>query len=186
MDRTRAVALSGAILAFLLLVGCGKKDHVVGPDPPRVPSPYPIRSSPENAVLYYKAAWENRDSTRIDSVVAADYVGTSSLHGSPLPDFSQADEIRAVGGIELDPEVFGVSINLGSPSLWIRQTYASDPAGWIALDLPHVDVRVYTTSADLVANTATFMEFKLRPTTPAPTSPTDTLWSIVRWTEIAD
>lgn len=182
MNRTGVLLLLGSLL--LAAGGCGKKDKVVGPSDQPVPQPYPVRSTPQNALLYYKAAWENRDSTRVDSVLADDYAGASTdLSGTST--FSKADEIRIMRRMHEDPNVTGVVVDLRNPATWIRQSYAGDPPDWIALDLPSPRIEVFYVFDEILADQSTFMEFKFRPASPARASPTDTLWSIVRWTELA-
>ncbi|HEX7078514.1 MAG TPA: hypothetical protein VF363_08830 [Candidatus Eisenbacteria bacterium] len=144
---------------------------------------YPSRSTPRNALLYYKAAWENRDSTRIDTVLAEDYAGSSADQSETLQ-FSKADEIRALGGIQLSQRVTRVIVDLHDPSTWIWQYYAGDSAAWVSYSIPSPRIEVDdVVMGSLLADQSTFMEFTFRPTTPAPASPTDTLWTIVRWRE---
>jgi hypothetical protein len=180
----RPILAAALLLAVVLASGAGCIfDPPTKPPGGKVvkePTPYPRPYTPENAILYLKAAWENRDSTRADSIYADNYRGTSSESGVQLPPFTKTDEVRAVGGVQIDPDVNGVSLNFGSPSTWRRQVYSNDPPNWVAYSIQSPDIRVYTTTDELVANKSTSFEFKLQSYAVAPG---DTLWQIIGWTE---
>jgi hypothetical protein len=134
--------------------------------------------------MYYAAAWEDRDSTRIDSVLAADYQGTSSDLG-PSPEtlsFVKSDEVRAVHQMKMDVDLTSVVVNFGPSSSWTRDSYPSDPADWAVIYIPSVQIELHSTSgADVVVSASrTTNEFKLKPTV----SGADTTWEIVRWEEV--
>ncbi|MGE5175224.1 MAG: hypothetical protein ACM3JJ_02520 [Hyphomicrobiales bacterium] len=179
-----------ALLAGALLVaagaGCGKKDKVVGPGSNPLPSPLPDRSTPQNALSLYAYAWVHRDSTILDSLIDATYVGTSIDLSDPTPftrSFTKSDEIHDLGGLEKATDVTRVEVNLGPASSWVRTKYAGDPPDWVALQVPAATIRVYTTVDTYVASGMDVEEWKFAPHTPAPTSPTDTVWTMIRWSE---
>src|SRR2546422_4353775 len=77
-----SVALAIALCA-VLLAGCGKKDKIVGPEPPGSPT-YPKLSSPVNVLRALEQAYEARDSVEFkllynDSL----YVGTTFDQRNP-------------------------------------------------------------------------------------------------------
>ena len=128
--------------------------------------------------MYYATAWQNRDSTRVDSVLAADYQGTST--DPPLTlSFVKYDEIRALHYMALDTDLTSVQVNLGPPSSWIRDSYSSDPPDWTVILVPNAQIQLrYSTGVDVVVNNAT-NKFKLKPTVVG----SDTTWEIIRWEE---
>jgi hypothetical protein len=144
---------------------------------------YPARTTPQNTVTYYKTAWENRDSTRIDSVLAVDYQGTSIDIGPTTEtlSFVKSDEIRAAYGMANDLELSLVEVNLGSSGSWNRTSYASDPPDWAVIIIPHSQIILRFVNGDeiVVSPYRDSNEFRLKPVATTP----DTTWQIVRWTE---
>ncbi|HEX7077136.1 MAG TPA: hypothetical protein VF363_01810 [Candidatus Eisenbacteria bacterium] len=171
-----------AVLCALATLGVGcifdppKKTIII---PPKL-IVYPPRNTPKNAVLYLKAAWENRDSTRADTVYAVNYTGTSSVEGVSDLTFGRLEEIRALGGVQIAQSVTRVTFDFHDPSTWIRQEYATDSSTWVAYSIPAPRIEVDQLSGSLVADQSTFFEFTMRPYVVAPG---DTLWQIVRWVE---
>ena len=169
-----------------LTVGCGDNCNDCGggfKPPPSGPF-YPPRTTPQNTVEYYRVAWENRDSTRVDSVLAVDYEGTSTDIGSTTEtlSFVKFDEIRAVHRMKDDPNLVRVEVLLGPSSSWTRTSYASDPPEWVVVLVPGADIRVLLANGDILAVSSSRgnNEFKLKPVASGP----DTTWEIVRWEEI--
>jgi hypothetical protein len=133
----------------------------------------------------YVTAWENRDSSRVDSVLADDYQGTSTDLASGTPEvltFTRSDEIRAVHGLRDDANLTLVDVNLGPSGSWTRTSYIGDPPDWAVMITPHVQVILRFVNGDeVVVNPAqTSNEFKLKPVATLP----DTIWEIVRWSEM--
>jgi hypothetical protein len=170
-----------------ILAGCGKgHDHIIGPDPPPTPFQYADLKTPQHALLNVKQVWENRDSVRTAQIYADDYAGTSTDQGdNSTLTFSKSDEVHVIGTLRRDGNITTVRVVLPPESTWVRTRYSSDPSGWTAIDLPTggVLIGVYDTNGDEEAKSATFLEFKFRPTAIAGT---DTTWAIVRWTEVAN
>jgi hypothetical protein len=140
-------------------------------------------TTPEFAVRLYARAWERRDSVGIAAILDPAYVGTSTdaTSGSfQVASFLRETEIEIVRNMARDPEIVGIRVDL--PENMIRTSDRADPAGWATIRLVGGSVRVDADTATWVAQWDS-MEFKLRPTSPAPGSRTDTLWSVVRWTE---
>jgi len=177
--------LALVLLAPLLLQGCGKE--IVEPEPPVFT--YPDRSTPKNTVMRMAAAFERRDSVVTGSVYSDTYEG-SSTDNYPFPGetltFTRADEVRTVGAMALANRVY-VDMELYSFATWRQIHYAGDPTGWVTLQIPYFRISVQDTHGDGFNVNPTYnetwvFEFTLEPT-PDSSSPTDTTWTIVRWTE---
>ena len=184
--HVRATILSAVVLSALALGGCGQRGsndgHLIDSTPP---FQYPDLSTPQNAIWNVKYAWERRDSVRTEALYDDTYQG-SSTDGSGTILFTKDREIAAVAEMARDANVATVSFNLQPENPWIRLRYAGDPPGWTALLLPVGAVNILVDdvmSGTWVANSSDFFEFKFAPTLDG-TSPTDTTWQIVRWTEI--
>lgn len=174
-----------ALLCFFatfLIAGCGGKDPAK-PQPPVIEPP-PGRTTPQQGVEYYRLAWENRDSTRVDSVLAAGYQGTSTEIG-PNPvtlSFVKSDEIRALHNMKDDVSITQVTLDFGPPSSWTQTSDPGDPPGWALVIVHNFQILINRYGgSDLAVSSSsgTTMEFKLEPTA----SGTDTTWQIVRWKE---
>jgi hypothetical protein len=153
------------------------------PDPP--PPPPPVRDTPANAVEYLRLAYENRDSTAADTVLADDYQGNSTDHGTTTTtlSFVKSDEIRALHGLKDDLEITKIGMNWGTPTSWILDQYAGDPPDWVVVKISAPNILVQkTTGSDLAVSSTnlTTFEFKTKPVV----SGSQTLWEVVRWTEI--
>jgi hypothetical protein len=182
----RAIVLAGILAA--LLSGCAKEHHIMAPGI-RLPSPYPILTDPYRVMESLRLAYVARDSTEIKKLYDENYVGTSvdqSNPGAPLVlSFSKVDEVRHVAAMARTRTIFNISLQM-PPSL-TRQSDASDPPGWALIQLPQgtvsLEISDGPTTRAIASNQEQF-EFRFIPTTPDPSSPTDTTWKIVRWTEI--
>jgi hypothetical protein len=167
------------------VAGCG--DKVVdckdchGPFP--VPFTYPALDTPQNVVLNLKYSWERRDSVRTREIYDDMYEGRSTdVDGTIL--FSKDQEVAVVWAMGRNQDILRVTFALQPQNTWLRLNYATDPAGWTAIQLPGVNIQVDdVVHGTLTASSMSFFEFKLKPTLDA-ASPTDTTWKIVRWTEI--
>ncbi|MGE5176979.1 MAG: hypothetical protein ACM3JJ_11460 [Hyphomicrobiales bacterium] len=172
-----------ALLVALLSGGCifsPKKEKSGGGGTP--PPPVPPRTSPHSAIDFLIYAWNYRDSTLAEQVYASDYSGTSVDQSDPQTgtlSFTKADEVRALGGLELATDITRVEVNFGPSTTWVDSKYVGDPPDWVSVAIPKPTVNIYTTSDTYTATGADNFEFKLRP---VPASP-DTLWEIVRWSE---
>lgn len=175
-----------AILGIVVAVGCGildpKKDH----KPPPPPFQYPDLKTPQHVLENVALVWAKRDSVRVGDLYASDYLGSSTdATDNSVLTFTRDNEIAVIAGLRRDVSITNVIMDFKAESTWTLTTYpTTDPPGWIAIDLPPgvtitVDKGVIGSE---VAQTATFLEFKFRPTAIAGT---DTTWGIVRWTEVA-
>ena len=180
------LSILAACAAGLLLVGCADNSPT-GPTQPR-PKPHPVLASPQIVLSSLTQAYVARDSVWYGQLFDPLYQGSSFDPGMPpgqqLLAFSRADEIRHVGALLKTPSVYRVDLVLG-PS-WIRYSDPVDPLGWATIRtvisrLAIEDLQQGTTKG----RTDVIQEFKFIPTTPAPKSPTDTTWTIIRWSEVA-
>lgn len=184
MKRARTVLA----LVLLLAIGpsCGKdKKNPVAPGPSPGPT---VLGTPQAVLTRLRTSYENRDTLAYVSCFEADYQGasydTSDTPGFQLGAFTLADEVAHIRALALNPNVTSVSLVLALPGSWTRTTVAgpgSETWAQITIYNPWVQI-VEGQYVSEIAPNETF-EFQFRPTTPAPTSPTDTLWGIVRWTE---
>ncbi len=86
-----------------------------------------------------------------------------------------------------NPNISSAYLNLGSVTSWNRLG-SDDPShpDWAVIQISgsQIDVEVTEGNTLYLAKGGTeFFEFKFQPTTPAPSSPSDTLWKIIRWRE---
>jgi hypothetical protein len=176
---------SSTILACLLIgamVGCSDNPVKPLPSGPK----YLASSTPQNTLENLRRAYTTRDTTGYDSLFDAAYIGTSIDQRDPSPTlkmFTKGDEalhIRALaeGSISVSRLQF-------PPSL-IRTSDAADTLGWATIPISFVflEIEDFSVGTSWVISPDDVMEFKFRPTTPSPGSPTDTTWHIVRWSEV--
>lgn len=183
----------GAVVSLWLLVvatgGCGKK--TVGPSNGTDRTPAPSPTTPQGALQVLISAYTNRDSVRTAAVYDSAYQGTSSNPAAPTPvlTFTRADEIRHVGRLKLDPSLVSVFLDFGSPTTWqVLDGNSNDPPGWKVIQITNHTVRIEDiASATTWESQNTAMEYTFKPTAvPGAPALEDTVWAIVRWTEIAN
>ena len=184
-----SVALTLAIaLCSALLVGCAKKDKIVGPGERFFL--YPKLSSPFNVLAALETAYECRDSVEFKLLYDSLYVGRTFDQRDPgnpgQYTFNKADEVRHVASLAKNPSV---TIDLTYPPVLTRVTDLSDPPGWATIQTSGLRLEIDDGSiatSYFIASDRETMEFKFIPTSPDSTSPTDTTWKIVRWSEVAN
>ncbi len=176
-----------AVLALLLcafpLGGCGKKHHIIGPDPQ--PPIYQQPSVPEVVLQNLALAYARRDSTEYKSLFDSLYTGTSINMKDPSPQFltfTKADEAVHIAFLAKSTTIASIDLQLRN---LVRSTDAGDPPGWALIQNPIFSLTIYdgSNSYDVGVNTET-IEFRFIPTLDS-SSPTDTTWKIIRWTEVA-
>ena len=183
----RRVVLPTALILFFAFSGCfgSKKNPVKAPvNPPFAYS----RATPQDVLGSLVHAYEARDSTQYSKLYAYDYQGTSyDVSGLFQPGtFTWADEVAHIKALAESPDILRITLNLGPTSSWIR-TVPPGPndEGWAEIAIPSPHLEIYGVGGDgvqIVPNETFIFEFS--PETPAAGSPTDTLWSIVRWSEV--
>jgi hypothetical protein len=149
------------------------------------PIQYPKLSTPENVLEALRLAYNDRDSTKIALIYDDTYIGTSFDPTTLVQiQLSKAQEISHVHTLHDDPGV--TSVQLTYPPVETRFTNLNDPPGWATVQVSGTGLGVEIVDESqvyrLIGSGGTF-EFKFIPTTPDSTSPTDTTWKIVRWTE---
>lgn len=181
--RSAIRVLLGALAASLValgLAGCGKDPVKV---PPPAPFQYPAFDTPQRAILNVMYAWERRDSVQTRLAYDDAYQGTSTYSGQTLT-FTKAQEVGTVGAMGKSQDIAGVRFTTSPENTWVRLHYASDPDGWAAIQIQGVNIQVDdAVQGTMIASGMAFFEFKLAPTLNS-SSPTDTTWKVIRWTEV--
>ncbi len=178
----KGIASILAVILLATLSGCGDDNPVkVIPQPQYLPS-----STPQNTLENLRRAYTARDTTGYDSLFDAAYIGTSVDPSGPIPvplTFTKADEALHIRA--LARRVPAVAIDLRFQPAVFRFTDAADTLGWTTLSVSSPVLAIEDGPTFFVIHSNETMEFKFRPTTPSPGSPTDTTWKIVRWSEVA-
>jgi hypothetical protein len=190
----RFCALAALVaLSAIVVAGCGIFNPPTGGGGTVVPPPvYVIPSQPEFVLANLETAYSSRDSSGYKALYDSSYVGISEDLNDPpetqISTFRYADEVSHIGNLASNPNITSVSFRLGSPSSWDRLE-SNDPSHpeWAVIQISgsqfDVQVTVGVDNTLQVNGTNEFFEFSFTPTTPAPGSPSDTLWKIVKWRE---
>jgi len=177
------------IVPFLLLVsallasGC-----IFSPDkkPPKKIPPvvYPLQTSPEFTLDKLVKAYNERDSIATMAVYDTSYTGSSTDPKNVIPPVSLTyrDEIDHVHRLHDDPNIVSVSLDLGPEYSWRREpAKASDPPDWAIINSNFQSVLINLVGGGGSGSTNQIIEFAFKPTV---TAPGDTIWRVIRWTEI--
>ena len=174
-----ASAAVAVLLAFL--VGCSKDNPVkpVQPGPKYLPS-----STPLNTLENLRRAYTTRDSTGYDSLFDVEYTG-SSIDQSDQSNIvlSKSDEARHINALARTTTI--TNITLSFPPNLVRFADLGDPPGWATVSVASLRLEITDGDLSLAIRANETMDFKFRPTTPSPGSPTDTTWHVARWIEVA-
>ena len=185
--RGLAVAMSAAGL----LAGCGD-DTPTKPIVPATPT-YAIPSTPQNVLANLQLAYERRDSVEYKLLYDPSYEGKSTNTNDPDPasqisSFGWADEVAHLANMARATNITDVTMDLGPSTSWQREP--SDLVAhpdWSMIQLAnYYSITIYSALTDYSVSwqPGDQMKFYFLPTTPASTSPTDTLWNIVYWEEL--
>ena len=181
MRRRHLIAL---VVAALVVAGCGS-DRVVTPNEPPV-SKYPVLLNPYSVLDALRIAYQDGDTNEIKVLYHDQYDGTSIDQTDPTPTlvtFTKADEVAHVSALARSASVANITMTMMNNR--IRFDDPADPVGWATIQNPIASIQIAdvttTRNVDIAGET---MVFKFIPTTPAPSSPTDTTWKIIRWTEV--
>ncbi|MGE5179191.1 MAG: hypothetical protein ACM3PF_08885 [Bacteroidota bacterium] len=181
----RLVGFGLLALAVVAAAGCGILSPKKGGGDPPKPFEYPALTTPESTLANVGYAWERRDSSRTKQIYDDQYLGTSTDLTDVTPTtltYYKYQEVGVVSAMQRRSEISRVTMDLKRPT-WIRLHYNSDPAGWTAIQITGVNIQVDDTQyGTQLANSSTTFEFKFKPTVDH-TSPTDTTWQVVGWTE---
>ena len=179
----RIQVLAAAVIAAWVVAGCGS-DRVTRPNIPPG-SKYPALINPFSVLDALQLAYQDRDTSEIKAIYHDLYDGSSIDQADPLPalvHFTKADE---VGHVSKLAHTSGATVLMTQIPNRVRFYDAADPVGWATIRDPFSSIEVADATATHVVDIAhDTMEFKFIPTTPAPSSSTDTTWKIIRWTEV--
>jgi hypothetical protein len=183
--RIAGIALAGTLFLTGFLVGCGKDNPTGiggGPHPP----PYVVTSIPELVLFDLWKAYASRDSVMYDSLFDDAYQGTSidqTDHNPTALNFTKADEHAHIVALAKDSQITLINVTPAPSATRFRDN--ADPPGWETIQNPLASLEIRGTAADqIVSGSLEIMQFKFVPKTPAPGSPTDTTWKIIRWSEV--
>jgi hypothetical protein len=173
----------------VLLAGCAFKPETKPPDGPKPPPEYPILSMPQHVLRTLELAYEARDSVKYSEIYDSTYTGQSTDtndNQGPIR-VTYRDELAHIGRIASAPGIT-TYLEFGPDASWTRLgTNDISHPDWAVILISGnaytVQVTEGTTTYEAKGETGTFQEFVLGPTL-EPSSPTDTLWKIVRWEEI--
>ncbi|TMQ58848.1 MAG: hypothetical protein E6K75_04825 [Candidatus Eisenbacteria bacterium] len=172
------------VMAAFLTPGCGS-DHVVGPGSPPV-SKYPKLINPYSVLDALQIAYQDKDTTEIKVLYHDQYDGSSIDQTDPAPatvTFTKANEVAHVSALRHSSSIG--SINLTSAPGRERFSDGADPPGWATIRNPFTAIEISDATTTRTVDMAHItMEFKFIPKTPDSSSPTDTTWKIIRWTEV--
>lgn len=192
----RSIVLLGLAAFLALPAGCifspdECEDCNGGPPPPPA---YEIPAYPYLVLRNLVTAYEARDSVQCKLIYDPSYYeGKSTNVNDPDPatqvsTFLWADEVAHVAGMARSSEITDVTMDLGPETTWYRE--ASDilahPEWALIQRLNYYSITIYATNKDYLLqwDPGDQMKFYFTPTTPAASSPSDTLWSIVYWEEV--
>jgi len=153
-----------------------------GPPPPPI---YKPPTSPEWVLGNLATAYQHRDPAAYDTLFDLNYTGMTIDQSNPDSvksyNFTKADEVEHIWGLYRSTAVVQLEL---TPRL-IRYTDLGDPPGWTVIQNP-IDKLLISDNPDsyTITRDKETIEFHFKPKTPDPSSPTDTTWTIGRWTEI--
>ncbi len=184
--KSAYLAVAAALLASIMS-GCifNPKRDDGGPPPP--PAEYPKLISPLDVLDALSLAYRQRDSVEFKLIYDDSYTGTSTDQQNPggtlQIQFTKSDELSFIEALRRKSTITGVLLTF--PPNPLRFTDLSDPLGWQTISIPSntMTLEISDSPTAYTISTASQFEFKFIPTTPDSTSPTDTTWKIIRWTE---
>jgi hypothetical protein len=157
------------------------------PPLPVVPFEY-LRPSTPNAVLQnMKEAYERRDSVQTAEIYALGYEGTSTDLASPTPavyNLTWFDEKHHVAALKLNTDIASISVDLGPQGTWLRLSpEPTDPPTWAVVQIQQANIQVNdVNSGFLYQSQNNKMLYTFAPYDVPAVG--DTLWNIIRWTEV--
>ena len=176
--------------AFLCLLGSGcifspHKGTGGGTTPPPV---YFIPSSPELVLRNLALAYEHREPARYDTLFDQLYTGETTDFANPDTvlhiTFSKNDEVEHIWNLYRVTTITDVHLEL-TPVLPRYSDAGADPPGWAVIQNPVFSLSITDgPNTYVVARERETVEFHFKPKTPDSSSPTDTTWTIGKWTEV--
>jgi len=148
------------------------------------PPVYPPLINPFLVLSALETAYQHKDSTEIKLIYDENYEGSSfdPQNANSTISLRKLDEVRHVEALYRTTTISNVTLQF--PASMFRETDLNDPPGWTMIKVQGLlfEIDDAGTTYNLLANN--IQEFKFIPTAPDSTSPTDTTWKIVRWTEL--
>jgi hypothetical protein len=185
IQRVGSLVIATA-LAAALLGGCGGDDPVKPPPPP--PTGYPARTTPQHVLEALTMSYANRDSMEYKSLYDSSYVGTSTdlsdPPGTQVSTFRFSDEVAHIVALARTTTISAVFVDFGPSSSWTR--LPSDDVThpeWAQIQLSSIHLEIFDGQSAYEALSTNPMVFQFSPRLDS-SSPTDTLWRIVRWNEV--
>ncbi len=176
------VAILCAWIFLAAISGCGKDNPVK----PQIQQPkYLPSSTPQNTLENLRRAYTSRDSMGYDSLFDGSYTGSSIDQSGPSPvmlTFTKGDEARHIGSLARTVSISSIALQF--PPALSRFRDAGDPPGWETVDMSSMRLEIDDNSTSLDTGSNELIEFKFKPTSPSPGSPTDTTWKIIQWIEV--
>jgi hypothetical protein len=168
-----ALLLSGCIFSPTKGPGGG------GIEPPK----YQVPQNP-NAVMYnLKTAYTAKDSAGYKACFDPRYIGTTqdAVLQTPVDTLYFTDEAKHIAALARS----AANVDLELKPTVVRSSDAGDPPGWALIQDPIHSLAIYD-GANIITITPTNenIEFRFIPKTPDSSSPTDTTWKIIKWTEV--
>ena len=189
--RLERFVIGIALLA--LAAGCGDDRLMTPRRPPEggsYPPPDASQASPEVALGTFRAAYERRDSMAFRALYDSSYVGkmVDTEGGLEVLVFDRADELSHIAALARSHTISSVTCALGASVGWTRLP-SDDPShperAVIQLRGENIRIDIADDSTMLEAGgPSESMTFRFAPHTPAASSPTDTIWKIVGWSEV--
>lgn len=186
----RPLSMMFVLVSCLALVigGCGDDDGGNPLKPGPKPPVYPVLSDPQNVLAALEIAYAARDSTMYKQLHDSTYSGTSIDLQNPgnSINLTFSDEARHIAALASVPGLIAY-LELGESTTWFR-TASDDPSHpeWAVIQIVgsayRVEIYDGADALGAVGEPGTFQEFAFSPREDS-TSPTDTLWRIVRWRE---
>ena len=173
----------------LAIGGCGDDDDDGNPLDPGPSGPdYPVLSHPTAVLTALEMAYSARDSVMYKALYDSTYTGSSMDLADPgtTIDLTFDDEARHIAALASAPGLTAY-LELGAPETWERLS-SDDPShperAIIQLNGSTYAVEIFDGANAVGASgeAGTFLEFAFQPTLDT-SSPSDTLWRIVRWKE---
>jgi hypothetical protein len=176
----------------LALAGCIFSPERGNKKPPPPPSFLPP-IYPDQALINLRDAYAFRDSVEYRKVLDyPDYHGISKDQtDGTQEELFWIDEVKHIQALAKATTITSVYFDMGNSSSWDRLT--SDDAAhpeWAVIQITGSQflLRVDDTKeGTLTVNSSKETHiFRFKPTTPAPTSRTDTLWTLTQWEEVLE
>jgi len=150
-----------------------------------VPPKYDIPFSPEIVMQNLSKAYAARDTAEYRSLFDPFYIGTSldQKLGLPVDTLTFDKEASHIRHLYNTTSISFIEFLL-KPAM-VRARDAGDPVGWALIQDPMFKLTISDGNTDYVVPiTSETIEFRFVPKTPDTSSPTDTTWKIIRWTEV--